>query len=106
MMLYAWLAKAGAKLWAGLAAVGAALLVIFGFYQNAKRKGKLEAEQQHNEEEVKRIDSEAVRRVEQAHEQADREVQTIKAAKDETDKVNRLSDDAVIGELQDKWSRD
>lgn len=105
-MISAWLAKKGAQVWALLAAVGAALLVIFGFYQNAKRKGELNAKQEQVEAEVKRIDGEAVRKVEQAQAQAEREVETIKGAKDETDKVNRLADDAVIDKLQNDWSRD
>lgn len=105
-MIQAWLAKKGAQLWALLAAVGAALLVVFGFYQNAKRKGALDAKQEHAEAEVKRIDGEAVRKVEQAQAAAAREVETVQGAKDETDKVNRLNDDAVIDKLRDDWSRD
>ena len=105
-MIQAWLAKKGAQLWAWLAAIGAAVLVIFGFYQNAKRKGELDAKQEHAEAEVKRIDGEAVRKVEQAQAAAEREVETIKGAKDETDKVNRLNDDAVIDKLHNDWSRD
>jgi len=105
-MIQAWLAKKGAQLWAWLAAIGAAALVIFGFYQNAKRKGELDAKQEHAEAEVKRIDNEAVRKVEQAQAAAAREVETIQGAKDETDKVNRLNDDAVIDKLHNDWSRD
>ena len=105
-MIQAWLAKKGAQLWAWLAAIGAAALVVFGFYQNAKRKGALDAKQEHAEAEVKRIDDEAVRKVEQAQAQAKTQVETIKGAKDETDKVNRLSDDAVNDKLRDEWSRD
>lgn len=105
-MIQAWLAKKGAQLWAWLAAIGAAALVVFGFYQNAKRKGELDAKQEHAEAEVERIDGEAVRKVEQAQAQAAREVETIQGAKDETDKVNRLSDDAVIDKLHNEWSRD
>lgn len=105
-MIQAWLAKKGAQLWAILVALGAALLVVFGFYQNAKRKGALEADEEHNEAEIKRIDGEAVRKVENAQAQAEREVEAIQGAKDETDKVNRLNDDAVIDKLHDEWSRD
>lgn len=105
-MISAWLAKKGAELWAWLAAIGAAALVVFGFYQNAKRKGELNAKQEHAEAEVKRIDGEAVRRVEAAQTQAAHEVETIKGAKDETDKVNRLSDDDVTRKLHDDWARD
>lgn len=95
-----------AKVWAWLIAIGAALLVVFGFYQNAKRKGKLEADEEHNEAEVERIDAEAVRKVDNAQAQAQREVEAIQGAKDETDKVNRLNDAAVIDKLQDEWARD
>jgi len=105
-MIQAWLAKAGARLWAYAVAIGAAVLVVFGFYQNAKRKGALEADEEHNEAEIERIDNEAVRKVENAQAQAAAEVEAIQGAKDETDKVNRLGDDAVIDELQDRWARD
>lgn len=105
-MIQAWLAKAGAKLWAWLVAIGAAFLVVFGFYRNAKRKGELDAKQEHAEAEINRIDGEAVRKVEQAQAQAAREVETVQGAKDETDKVNRLNDDAVIDKLHNEWSRD
>lgn len=105
-MIQAWLAKAGAQVWAWLVAIGAAALVVFGFYKNAKRKGALDANEKHAKAEVERIDGEAVRKVENAQAQAAREVETIKGAKDETDKVNRLNDDAVIDKLHDKWSRD
>lgn len=105
-MIQAWLAKAGAQVWAWLVAIGAAALVVFGFYQNVKRKGALDANEKHAKAEVERIDGEAVRKVENAQAQAAREVETIKGAKDETDKVNRLNDGAVIDKLHDKWSRD
>lgn len=105
-MIQAWFVKVGAQVWGWLVAIGAAFLVIFGFYQNAKRKGALDANDKHAKAEVERIDGEAVRKVEQAQAQAEREVETIQGAKDETDKVNRLSDDAVIDKLHDKWARD
>lgn len=105
-MIQAWLAKKGAQLWATLAAVGVALLVLFGLYKNVKRKGAMEAEEKHTKAEVKRIDGEAIRRVENAQAQAERQVETIQGAKDETDKVNRLSDDAVNDKLRDEWARD
>lgn len=105
-MISAWLAKKGAQLWAWLAAIGAAALVIFGFYQNAKRKGELNAKQEHAEAEVKRIDGEAVRKVEQAQAQAAIEVESIKVAKDETDKVNRLDNGDAANKLRNEWSRD
>lgn len=105
-MIQAWLAKKGAQLWALLAAVGAALLVVFGFYQNAKRKGALDANEKHAKAEVERIDGEAVRKVENAQAQAATEVETIKVAKDETDKVNRLDNGDSANKLRDEWSRD
>lgn len=105
-MIQAWLAKKGAQLWALLVAIGAACLVVFGFYQNAKRKGALDANEEHAEREIERIDGEAVRKVENAQAQAEREVEAVQGAKDETDKVNRLNDGAVIDKLHDEWARD
>lgn len=105
-MIQAWFAKRAAQMWAVLAGIAAAALMVLGFYRNAKRSGALDAEKEHAEAEIKRVDSEAVRKVEIAHAQTQREIETVKGAKDETDKVNRLSDDAVTSELHDKWSRD
>lgn len=102
----AWLVKIGAKVWAWAVAIGAACLVVFGFYQNAKRKGAMDADEKHAEAEVERIDGEAVRKVEQAQAQAETEVEAIKGAKDETEKVNRLDNGAAANELLRDWSRD
>lgn len=105
-MITAWLTKKAAQLWAIIAAIGAACLVIFGFYQNAKRKGALDANVEHAEREVERIDAAAAQKVTNAQAQAKVETETVKAAKDESDKVNRLDAGSAADKLRDEWSRD
>lgn len=105
-MIQAWLAKKGAQLWAILAAIGSAALVVFGFYRYAHKSGEVKQREKTIQDEVNRVNNQAVHKVENAHAQAAREVETIQGAKDETDKVNRLSDDDVTKRLRDEWSRD
>lgn len=100
------LAGIGAKLWAWLVAIAAAVVAIFGMYRNALKKGELDALEDYAEAEIDRIDNAATTKVKQAQAQAALEVETIKAAKDEMDKVNRLSDDDVTNKLFDRWARD
>lgn len=105
-MIYAWFAKKGAQLWAILAAIAAAVAVVFGFYEAAKRSGIHSEREKEANKEVERIDAEAAHKVDTAQAQAKRETDTIKAAKDESDKVNRLSNGDAANKLRDEWARD
>jgi hypothetical protein len=103
---YAWLAGIGAKVWAWLVAIAAAIAVVFGFYRMAKEAGIQDERDKQREGELERVDREAVRKVEVAQAQAETEVETVKVAKDEASKVNGYSAGAAAAKLRDKWSRD
>lgn len=104
--VWLWLTKKGAQLWAILLAIGAAVAVVFGFLHNAKKAGILQERERNKDEELKRVDREAVRKVEQAQAQSETEVETVKAAKDEASKVNQLGDGDAADKLRDEWARD
>jgi molybdopterin-guanine dinucleotide biosynthesis protein len=105
-MIYAWFAKKGAQLWAILAAIGAAIAIVFGFYEAAKRSGiHSEREKQANKE-VERIDAEAVRKVQQAQEVAAVETNKVETANETAHSVNTLNDGDAANKLRDEWSRD
>lgn len=105
-MWQAWLAKKGAQLWAILAAVGAAVAVVFGFYATAKRAGVAMEREKQAGKEVKRIDKEAVRKVEQAQEVAAVETEKVGNANEVNNDVIKLGNGDAADKLRDEWSRD
>lgn len=105
-MISAWFAKKGAQLWALLAAIGAAVLVIFGFYETAKRAGIYKEREAQKEKEVDRIDAEAVRKVEQAQEVAAVVTDKVGNANEVANDVVKLGDGDANNKLRDEWSRD
>lgn len=105
-MIQAWLAKKGAQLWAILAAVGAAALVVFGFYEAAKKAGVYKEREAQKEKEVDRIDAEAVRKVEQAQEVAAVVTDKVGNANEVANEVIKLGDGDANNKLRDEWARD
>jgi hypothetical protein len=101
-MIQAWLAR----MWAYVAAVGAAALVIFGFYANAKRKGAMQEREKHNEAEIERIDAAAVAKVEQAQEVAAVHNEKVGNANEALNEVNAMPSGDAANELRNEWSRD
>lgn len=106
MIVPGWVASIGAKVWAGVLAVGAAIAIVFGFYRYAKQAGVQMERDKQSEKELDRIDDEATRRVKRAQSQAQVEVESVKVAKDEGDKVNSLDSGVAADKLRDKWARD
>lgn len=106
MILQAWLAKKGAQLWALLAAIGAAVAVVFGFYAAAKRAGVAVEREKRAEDEVKRVDAEAVRKVEQAQEVAAVAIDKVGNANEVVNDVVKLDTGAAADKLRDEWARD
>jgi ABC-type Na+ efflux pump permease subunit len=105
-MIQAWLAKKGAQLWAILAAIGAAIAVVFGFYEAAKRSGIHSEREKQAQKEVDRIDAEAVRKVQQAQEVAAVETNKVEAAHEVSNNVIRLNTGDAANKLRDEWARD
>lgn len=105
-MIQAWLIKKGAELWALLAAIAAAVAVVFGFYAVAKRSGVAMEREKQAEREVDRVDAEAVRKVEQAQEVAAVQTEKVGNANEVVNEVNSYSAGAAADKLRDRWARD
>lgn len=105
-MIPAWLAKVGLKVWAWLAAILAGVAVVFGFYATARKAGVLSEREKRDADEVKRIDNEAVAKVEQAQEVAAVVTDKVGAANEVVNEVNRYSAGSAADKLREQWSRD
>lgn len=101
-----WLTGIGAKVWAYLAAILAGIAVVFGFYHTAKKAGILHEREKRDADEIKRIDGEAVRKVEQAQEVAAVQADKVGAANEVLNDVINLGDGDAAKQLQNEWARD
>lgn len=92
------------KLWIGIAfAIGSSVLAAWLL---GKREGKTQQREVFSEKEIARAEETAKNEVIRNRAETDKIVETIQNANEVKNETSNLSDDDVVAELRNKWSRD